>query len=100
MSADIAGVRRGASVAEAMTPKGTSCIVVLDSDQAVGVLMERDLLRRIVAPEGECNLHLIFSRLRALHRWLSNSWSFVPWPPHNFFNFFLAKSQTTVVELV
>ncbi|MHC4417700.1 MAG: CBS domain-containing protein, partial [Planctomycetota bacterium] len=56
MSVDIAGVQGGASVAEAaeaMTSNGTSCIVVLDSDEAVGVLTERDLLRRIVAPQGD-----------------------------------------------
>lgn len=56
MSVDIAGVQRSASVAEAaeaMASNGTSCIVVLDSDEAVGVLTERDLLRRIVAQQSD-----------------------------------------------
>jgi len=52
MSRDIAGIQRNASVAEAaevMTSRKISCIVVMDGDDVVGVLTEKDLLGRVVA---------------------------------------------------
>jgi len=52
MSRDISGIQRDATVAEAaevMTSRKISCIVVMDGDDVVGVLTEKDLLRRVVA---------------------------------------------------
>jgi len=52
MSRDIAGIQRNASVAEAakiMTSRKISCIIVMDGDDVVGVLTEKDLLGRVVA---------------------------------------------------
>ena len=52
MSRDISGIQRKASVAEAaevMTSRRISCIIVMDRDDVVGVLTEKDLLGRVVA---------------------------------------------------
>jgi len=52
MSRDVAVVQGTASVAEAaqiMTSREISCIVVLNGEEAVGVLTEKDLLGRVVA---------------------------------------------------
>jgi len=52
MSRDISGIQRNASVAEAaelMTSLNISCIIVMDGDDVVGVLTEKDLLGRVVA---------------------------------------------------
>ncbi|MHC4508930.1 MAG: CBS domain-containing protein [Planctomycetota bacterium] len=52
MSQDVAVVQKTSSVAEAaevMTSQEISCIVVLDGDEAAGVLTEKDLLGRVVA---------------------------------------------------
>ena len=52
MSRDISGIQRNASVAEAaemMTSRKISCIIVMDGDNVVGVLTEKDLLGRVVA---------------------------------------------------
>jgi PAS domain S-box-containing protein len=52
MSRDIAGIQRNTSVAEAaelMTSRKISCIIVMDGDDVVGVLTEKDLLGRVVA---------------------------------------------------
>ncbi|MHC4170763.1 MAG: CBS domain-containing protein, partial [Planctomycetota bacterium] len=49
---NVACIQTAASVAEAakiMTAQKTSCIVALDGDEAVGVLTEKDMLRRVVA---------------------------------------------------
>jgi len=52
MSRDISGIQRNASVAEAaeiMTSRKISCIIVMDGNDVVGVLTEKDLLGRVVA---------------------------------------------------
>lgn len=52
MSCDTASIGANASIAEAaevMTSQKTSCIVVLNGDHAVGILTEKDMLRRVVA---------------------------------------------------
>jgi len=52
MSRDVAGVQRTATIVEAaevMTRRKISCIVVLEGEEAVGVVTERDLLGRVVA---------------------------------------------------
>jgi len=52
MSRDVAGVQSTATIVEAaeiMTKRKISCIVVLEGDEAVGVVTERDLLGRVVA---------------------------------------------------
>ncbi len=52
MSTDVAVVAKTASVAEAaevMTNQEISCVVVVDGEQAAGVLTEKDLLGRVVA---------------------------------------------------
>jgi len=52
MSLDVAGIQIDASIAEAadiMTSQKISCIVVLNVDEVVGVLTEKDLLGRVVA---------------------------------------------------
>jgi len=52
MVRDVAGIQSKATVAEAMevmTSRNISCIVVLKADEAVGILTERDLLKRVVA---------------------------------------------------
>ncbi len=51
MTWDVAGIQCKASVAEAaevMTSRHISCIVTLEDDEVVGVLTERDLLKRVV----------------------------------------------------
>ncbi len=51
MSPDVAAILCKASVAEAaevMTSRHISCIVILEADEVVGVLTERDLLKRVV----------------------------------------------------
>jgi len=51
MTWDVAGIQCKASVAEAaevMTSRHISCIVTLEEDEVVGVLTERDLLKRVV----------------------------------------------------
>jgi len=50
MTWDVAGIQCKASVAEAaelMTSRHISCIVTLQADEVVGVLTERDLLKRV-----------------------------------------------------
>jgi PAS domain S-box-containing protein len=52
MSRNIAGIQMRASVAEAakiMTSRKISCIMVMDEDDVVGVLTEKDMLGRVVA---------------------------------------------------
>ncbi len=52
MSTDVAAVAKTATVAEAaevMTNQEISCVVVVEGEQAVGVLTEKDLLGRVVA---------------------------------------------------
>ena len=52
MSRNIAGIQMRASVAEAaevMTSRKISCIIVMDGDDVVGVLTEKDMLGRVVA---------------------------------------------------
>ncbi|MHC4890840.1 MAG: CBS domain-containing protein, partial [Planctomycetota bacterium] len=52
MSRDVAGVQSKATIVEAaetMTRRNISCIVVLEGDEVVGVVTERDLLERVVA---------------------------------------------------
>jgi PAS domain S-box-containing protein len=52
MSTDVAVVAKTSSVAEAaevMTNQEISCVVVVDGEQAAGVLTEKDLLGRVVA---------------------------------------------------
>jgi PAS domain S-box-containing protein len=52
MSRNIAGVKRHASVAEAveiMASRKLSCIIVMDGDSVAGILTEKDMLGRVVA---------------------------------------------------
>jgi PAS domain S-box-containing protein len=52
MSRNIAGIQMRANVAEAaevMTSRKISCIIVMDGDDVVGVLTEKDMLGRVVA---------------------------------------------------
>jgi PAS domain S-box-containing protein len=52
MSTEVALIQRKAPVAEAaqiMASRKISCVVVLDSDEVVGVFTERDLLKRVLA---------------------------------------------------
>ena len=52
MSRDVAGIQSKATIVEAaevMTSRKISCIVVLEGDEVVGVVTERDLLERVVA---------------------------------------------------
>jgi len=56
MSPDVAAILCKASVAEAaevMTSRHISCIVILEEDEVVGVLTERDLLKRVVGQEKD-----------------------------------------------
>jgi DNA-binding NtrC family response regulator/Mg2+/Co2+ transporter CorC len=56
MTWDVAGIQCKASVAEAaevMTSRHISCIVTLEKDEVVGVLTERDLLKRVVGPQKD-----------------------------------------------
>ena len=52
MSKDVAGIQSNASIVEAaevMTSRKISCIVVLEGDEVVGIVTERDLLGRVLA---------------------------------------------------
>ncbi len=52
MSKDVAGIQTKATIVEAaevMTRRNISCIVVLEGDEVVGIVTERDLLERVVA---------------------------------------------------
>jgi PAS domain S-box-containing protein len=52
MSKDVAGIQRKATVADAakiMASRNISCVIALEADEVVGVLTERDLLKRAVA---------------------------------------------------
>jgi len=52
MSRDVAGIQRKETVVDAakiMTSHNISCVIALEADQVVGVLTERDLLKRVVA---------------------------------------------------
>ena len=54
MSRDVAGIQSDATIVEAaeiMTSRKISCIVVLEGDEVVGIVTERDLLARVVAPQ-------------------------------------------------
>jgi len=54
MSRDVAGIQSDASIVEAaevMTSRKISCIVVLEGDEVVGIVTERDLLGRVLAPQ-------------------------------------------------
>ena len=54
MSLDVAGIQCKASVADAvevMTSRHISCTVTLEEDEVVGILTERDLLKRVVGQE-------------------------------------------------
>jgi len=56
MSLDVAGLQCRASVADAakvMTSHQISCIVTLQEDEVVGVLTERDLLKRVVGQQKD-----------------------------------------------
>lgn len=51
MSKGVAGIERGATVAEAakiMASRNISCIAALEGDEAAGVLTQRDLIKRVV----------------------------------------------------
>ncbi len=52
MTKDVATIQRDATVAEAasiMASRGISGIVVMQAEKIVGVLTERDLLKRVIA---------------------------------------------------
>jgi len=52
MSKNVSGIQRKASVAKAatiMSSRHISSITVMEGDQAVGILTERDILRRVIA---------------------------------------------------
>jgi len=54
MSLDVAGIQCKASVADAvevMTSRHISCTVTLQDDEVVGILTERDLLKRVIGQE-------------------------------------------------
>jgi CBS domain-containing protein len=56
MSKDVAGVQKTATVAEvaqAMTSRNVSSVVVLDRDVAVGIFSERDFLERVIAQQRD-----------------------------------------------
>ena len=56
MSRDVADIQKNASVAEAakiMTSRKISCIVVMNGDEVAGILTEKDLLGRVIAPERD-----------------------------------------------
>ena len=56
MTLDVVGIQRGATVAEAaevMASCRISSIVVLEAEAVVGILTERDLLKRVVAPQQD-----------------------------------------------
>jgi signal transduction histidine kinase/predicted transcriptional regulator/CheY-like chemotaxis protein len=52
MSKDVAGIQRNATVVDAakiMASRNISCIIALKADELVGVLTEKDILKRVVA---------------------------------------------------
>jgi PAS domain S-box-containing protein len=56
MSKNVASTHRKAAVskaAELMTSRNISCVVVLEGEEAVGVLTERDILGKLVARRGD-----------------------------------------------
>ncbi|NIP23225.1 MAG: CBS domain-containing protein [Phycisphaerae bacterium] len=56
MTLDVAGLQCKASVADAaevMTSRQISCIVTLEENEVVGVLTERDLLKRVVSQQKD-----------------------------------------------
>jgi len=56
MTADVAGVQKDATVAEAvgiMASRNISCVVVQDGAEAVGVFTERDLIKRVVTQQKD-----------------------------------------------
>lgn len=56
MSRNIAGIQKHATVSEAaeiMTSRKISCIMVMDGDDVVGVLTEKDMLGRVVAQQRD-----------------------------------------------
>ena len=56
MSRDVAAIQKGATVTEAtkvMASRNISSIIVMDADEVVGVVTERDLLKRVVAPQKD-----------------------------------------------
>ncbi|MCK4293114.1 MAG: PAS domain S-box protein [Planctomycetes bacterium] len=56
MNTDVAVTQVNASVTEAakiMAERGISCVAVLDQEKVVGVLTERDLLKRVVAQQRD-----------------------------------------------
>ena len=58
MGSNTACIQANASVADAagvMTSQKTLCIVVLNGDQAAGILTEKDMLRRVVALQRDPN---------------------------------------------
>jgi transcriptional regulator with GAF, ATPase, and Fis domain len=67
MSLDVAGIQCKASVADAvevMTSRHISCTVTLQEDEVVGILTERDLLKRVVGQEkdpADVNLEEVMS---------------------------------------
>jgi len=62
MNPDVVGIQRKAVVAEAarvMTSNRISCIVVLEGNEAVGVLTKRDILKKVVALKKDpCRVEL------------------------------------------
>jgi transcriptional regulator with GAF, ATPase, and Fis domain len=67
MSRDVAGIQSKATIVEAaevMTRRKISCIVVLEGDEVVGVVTERDLLEKVVALQkdpGQIKLEEVMS---------------------------------------
>jgi len=56
MNSDIASIQQDSTAADAakiMSDRGISCVVVLDKEKVVGVLTERDLLKRVVARQDD-----------------------------------------------
>ena len=42
--------------AELMTNKGIGCLVIMDKDVAVGIITERDMVRRVLAKRGSLDM--------------------------------------------
>ena len=42
--------------AELMTNKGISCLVIMDKDVPVGIITERDMVRRVLAKRGSLDI--------------------------------------------
>ena len=56
MSKDVAALGRRATVAKAaemMTLRNISCVVVVEDDEPIGILTERDLLSKVVAQQRD-----------------------------------------------